>query len=105
MQDRDKTLKLRIGNKKIDFIVPIIIEWDEVNYHVYSPALKGYHTDGETEQEALKNAKKMARDFLKVMIEDGIPIPSSIILKGHEQPTKVRDQTRYHEIEISIELE
>ena len=31
--------------------------------------------DGDTEQEALDNAKLTAKDFLEIMIEDGIPIP------------------------------
>jgi predicted RNase H-like HicB family nuclease len=67
------------GTRKLIFKVPIIVEFDSVNYHSYSPALKGLHMDGETEKQALDNARKTAKDFLEIMIQEGRPIPLSIL--------------------------
>jgi len=37
--------------------VEIFIEPDGDGFHAYCPALKGLHTCGDTEEEALENAK------------------------------------------------
>jgi predicted RNase H-like HicB family nuclease len=92
--------------KKLIFKVPIIVEFDTVNYHSYSPALEGLHMDGETEKEALENARKTAKDFLKIMIRDGIPIPLSV--SNWKEPKKLpgsKQKEGYYEEEININLE
>ena len=73
------TTKAKAGIKQLKFRVPIIVEPDTVGFHAYSPALKGLHMGGDTEQEALENALKTAKDFLEIMIQDGLPIPLSIL--------------------------
>jgi predicted RNase H-like HicB family nuclease len=100
------TTKIKIQNQKtLKFKVPIIVEFDTINYHSYSPALKGLHMDGETEKEALVNARKTAKDFLEIMIEDGIPIPLSIF--NWEEAKKLPDskpKEGYFEEEITVNL-
>lgn len=60
---------------KIVFTIPIIIEPDDGEFHAYSPLLKGLHVGGETEEEALKNAKDAAVAYLISLIKHGDPLP------------------------------
>ncbi len=96
----------RNGAKKLIFKVPIIVEFDSINYHSYSPALKGLHMDGDTPIEALENARETAKDFLKIMIRDGIPIPLSILTYEDVKklPNYKEKKEGYYEEEIIIEL-
>ena len=100
------TTRIKTGLKQLKFEVPIIVESDTVGFHAYSPALKGLHMDGDTVQEALENARKTAQDFLEIMIQDGIPIPLSI-LSGDEMkklPVAFRKEEGYYTEEITINL-
>lgn len=51
--------------------IDIIIERDEAGFHVYSPNLKGYHTSGDTEEEAVKNMKDALSAYLSSLIKHG----------------------------------
>jgi predicted RNase H-like HicB family nuclease len=68
-------MRAKIKVKGLKFIVPLIIEPDTISFHVYSPALKGLHVDGDTEEEALKIGREAVKLHLESMIEDGDPIP------------------------------
>ncbi|MEA1994884.1 MAG: type II toxin-antitoxin system HicB family antitoxin [Campylobacterota bacterium] len=65
-------------NFKVKII--IVIEPDENGFHAYCPALEGLHTDGDTEQEALQNAKDAATAYLSSLIKHDDPIPVGIIV-------------------------
>lgn len=69
--------------EKITFLVPVFIEPDNNEFYVYSPALKGLHTRGDTEKEALDNAKNAIVAYLMSLIKHGDPIPLGI-----QVPTK-----------------
>ncbi len=58
--------------------IVIVIEPDENGFHAYCPALEGLHTDGNTEQEALQNAKDAATAYLSSLIKHGDPVPVGI---------------------------
>lgn len=51
--------------------IDIIIERDGAGFHVYSPNLKGYHTSGDTEEEAIKNMKDALSAYLQSLIKHG----------------------------------
>jgi hypothetical protein len=44
----DVATKKKIATQKLIFSVPIIVEFDKINYHSYSPVLKGLHMDGDS---------------------------------------------------------
>ncbi|MBI2925957.1 MAG: type II toxin-antitoxin system HicB family antitoxin [Verrucomicrobia bacterium] len=44
-------------------------------YHVYCPALKGCHSEGETEEEALRNFREAIDLYLESLIAHQEPIP------------------------------
>jgi len=69
---------------KVKLSVPIIIEKDGDEYHAYCPVLKELHTCGETEEEALKNAKNAISAYLFSLVKHGDPIPLGII-KGKKK--------------------
>lgn len=74
-----KEVKKMKGNKSsIEFEVQIFIEPDEPGFHAYCPALKGLHTCGDTQEEALSNAKDAAIAYLHSLIKHGDPIPVGI---------------------------
>lgn len=60
---------------KLEFQLLFVVEPDEGGYHAFCPALKGLHTSGSTEQEALENAKNAAVAYILSLIKHGDPIP------------------------------
>ena len=100
------TTKTKTGIKQLKFKVPIIVEPDTVGFHAYSRALKGLHMGGDTEQEALENARKTAKDFLEIMIQDGIPIPLSILSWDEAKKLPgVYNKEGYYTEDITISLQ
>ena len=67
----------------IDFTVQVVIELDGAGFHAFCPALKGLHASGDTEVEALENAKDAVIAYLKSLIKHSDPIPIGVeIHKG-----------------------
>jgi len=97
-------MKVKLNTRELKFKIPIIVEFDTVNYHAYSPALKGLHMDGDTEEEALNNAKLTAGEFLKIMIEDGIPIPVSALVRNRQKSATAAPEKGYFEEDITVSL-
>jgi len=55
----------------VDVTVPLKleIERDESNWHVSCPQLRGFHTEGDTFDECLRNAKAAGKGFLCSIIK------------------------------------
>lgn len=70
--------KKAAGNP-IKFSVAIVVEPDDGRFHAFCPALKGLHVDGETEKDAIENAKVAVVLYLKSLIQHGDPIPLTVI--------------------------
>lgn len=64
---------------EIEFVVEICVEPDGSEFHAYCPALKGLHVSGQTEEEALENAKDAAVAYLHSLLKHNDPIPVGII--------------------------
>ncbi len=75
----------------LNFKIRIIIEPDGNEFHAYCPALKGLHTCGATQKEALHNAKDAIISYLTSTIKHGDPIPEGII-KRIEVPGKAKER-------------
>ena len=58
----------------IGFRIDIVIEPDDNGYHAYCPALKGLHTSGKTEEDAIQNIKYAAVAYLESSIKHNDPI-------------------------------
>lgn len=71
----------------IGFRIEVSVEPDEIGFHAYCPALKGLHTCGDTEEEAVQNAKDAAIAYLESLIKHGDPIPVGIIM--HEDTEEI----------------
>lgn len=65
------------------FKILIVVEPDEDNFRAYCPALKGLHTCGATEEEAVDNASDAAIAYLESLIKHGDPIPVGVA--AHEE--------------------
>lgn len=54
----------------------VILESEPMGgYHVHCPALKGCHSEGETEEEALRNIREAIDLYLESLIAHQEPIP------------------------------
>jgi len=53
---------------------------DDGSFHAFVPALKGCHTQGDTEDEALANAQEAIAAYLESMVAHGEPIPTEELL-------------------------
>jgi predicted RNase H-like HicB family nuclease len=82
----------------IGFALEIIVEPDGNEFHAYCTALKGLHTSGTTEKEALSNAVDAAKAYLASSIRHNDPIPIGIMIK-EEQTSKTIKAGRSHYIE------
>ena len=74
-------MNMKKGGKmeRIKLKVQIIIEPDGDGFHAYCPALKGLHTCGDTEEDALKNAKDAVIAYIESLIKHAEPIPIGIV--------------------------
>jgi predicted RNase H-like HicB family nuclease len=78
------TMKIKVNSKSLKFRVRIVVKKDGPSFHAYAPSLRGLHMPGDTQQEALNNAKEAAALMLKVMIEDGDSIPIDVLIPQKE---------------------
>lgn len=60
---------------KISFSIIICVGKDGDSFHAFVPNLKGIHVDGETQEEAINNAKKACVLYIKSLITHQEPIP------------------------------
>jgi hypothetical protein len=61
--------------------------------------------DGETEKEALENARKTAQDILGIMIRKNIPIPLSVqTFEDEKTLPESKKKEGYYEEEITVTL-
>ena len=59
----------------------VILEREEDGgFHVFVPALRGCHTQGNTETEALANAEEAIAIYLESLKAHGEPIPDEDLL-------------------------
>ena len=88
----------------IGFRVEVIVETDEIGFHAYCPGLKGLHTHGDTEQEALQNAKDAAIAYLHSSIKHHDPIPVGILIREDicSIPHISKEQATYHTEDLKV---
>lgn len=67
-----------MANRELKFSIKIFVGKDTVGYHALVPALKGLHTYGNTEREAVENAIKATVSYIKSLRADGEPIPLNV---------------------------
>ena len=70
------------GGEKAPIILRISIEVepDEDGFHAYCPVLKGLHTYGNTEEEAVNNTVEASLAYLESIIKHGEPFPAGILV-------------------------
>jgi len=59
--------------------IRILVEPDDDGFHAYCPELKGVHVYGESEQEAVENAKTAADLYIRSLIKHDDPIPLGVL--------------------------
>jgi predicted RNase H-like HicB family nuclease len=72
-----------------------LVEPDEGGFHAFSPALKGLHVDGETEEEAARNFVAAAPAYLESILRHGEPLPLGVLVDAS-------DRARPHSEEILV---
>ena len=56
----------------------ILEKEDDEGYHVYCPALKGCHSQGDTREEALNNIREAIQCYIESLRKDGQKIPDDV---------------------------
>ena len=87
-------IKLRIN---------IDVEPDEDGFHAYCPILKGLHTCGNTEEEAVNNAVEASLAYLESIIKHGDPFPAGILVDQEVKET-VPHRRGHHQHVRTLEL-
>jgi predicted RNase H-like HicB family nuclease len=63
----------------------IILEPEEEGgFHVWCPALKGCHSQGDTKEEALANIQEAMAAYLESLRDDRVPFPDDVITQQVE---------------------
>ena len=94
---------MSVTKPKIQVTVEIVIEPDGDAFHAYCPALKGLHTCGDTEEEALKNAQNAVQAYLRSLIKHGDPIPLGVPMANISKRSRSsKTQTHHHSIALAI---
>jgi predicted RNase H-like HicB family nuclease len=96
---------MMIGEKQIiGFKIEVFIEPDDDGFHAYCPALKGLHTYGDTEEQALNNARDAAEAYLESSIKHGDSIPVGVLLQKDVEanPHKNIRQANRHMEELQV---
>lgn len=81
---------------KVTIEVDIRVEPDEDSFHAYCPALKGLHTCGDTEEEALNNAIDATIAYIHSLIKHGDSIPVGIMIEAEERAPLYRKGRLHH---------
>jgi predicted RNase H-like HicB family nuclease len=88
----------------IGFKIDIVVEPDDTGFHAYCPGLKGLHTCGDTETEALQNAKHAAVAYLQSSISHSDPIPVGVIIRPQRIPIPFcrKKRATYHAENVAV---
>ena len=92
-------------NTRLEFQLVFVVEPDEGDFHAFCPALKGLHTAGSTEQEALENAKNAAVAYILSLIKHGDPIPVGVMTPRSDEAASWSSSQRTREYSERIALE
>ena len=65
--------------RELTFRIRVLVEKDDDQFHAYCPDLKGLHVSGETELEAVSNAKEAITLYMESLLKHGHSIPVGIV--------------------------
>jgi len=90
--------------KETEYQVQVIVVPDETGFHAYCPALKGLHVAGDTEEEALQNAKNGATAYIQSLIDHGDPIPIGVKVEKSfkERVPLIKNYVRRHTKDLLV---
>ncbi len=90
------------GKPIIGFQIGIFVEPDDGGFHAYCPTLRGLHVSGDTEEEAVQNAKDAAVAYLESIIKHGDSIPLGVIVKGESTSYHPTERTSHHTEDLKV---
>ena len=63
----------------------VILESEEEGgFHIWCPALKGCHSQGDTQEEALDNIQEAIAAYLESLRDEGSPLPADVTVQQVE---------------------
>lgn len=97
-----------LRRRKITFGILLVVEPDDDRYHAFCPALKGLHADGNTVEEARKNAQDAVIAYLRSLIKHNDPIPLGVLNytakeeegEKHKLPQTTHPTTFQHQVTV-----
>ena len=77
-------MKKNVQRKRVQHaerLYTVILEpVEEGGYHVYCPALKGCHTEGDTFEEAMNNIQEAVTAYCESLRKEGEPLPKDELI-------------------------
>lgn len=83
----------------VEIFVAIVVEEDGDGFHAYTPALKGLHVDGSTQDEATERARKAIDVYLESLLKHGEGLtegPGLIVRKVEGKKSVQTAQAQWH---------
>ena len=85
--ERDTAMLGKTENtKSLTLKITFVVEEDNGRFHAFSPAFKGLHIDGETQEKAIENFVRAIPVYISSLVEHGDPLPVGPHLMVHEEP-------------------
>lgn len=76
--------------RELTFRIRVLVEKDDDQFHAYCPDLKGLHVSGETEHEALANAREAVCLYMESLVKHGHSIPVGVVALEEAHPSLSR---------------
>jgi predicted RNase H-like HicB family nuclease len=57
---------------------------EEGGFHIWCPALKGCHSQGDTQEEAVANIQEAIAAYLESLQAEGLPLPDDVAIQQVE---------------------
>jgi predicted RNase H-like HicB family nuclease len=93
----------KASNKMIEFVVDVVVEPDDDQYHAYCPALRGLHVGGLTQDEAIRNAVDAVELYLVSLVKHGDPIPLGVVVESSSAAAKRRHVHHMERFAVSFD--
>ncbi|HEY6806852.1 MAG TPA: type II toxin-antitoxin system HicB family antitoxin [Pyrinomonadaceae bacterium] len=83
---------------------PFYIEWsdEDQEYMVTCPAFPGLSAFGESEEEALKEAKIVLKGFIQTHKDRGIPLPQPMVAGAFSGKLQLRIEKSLHRLSVQM---
>lgn len=93
---------MNLFRRKTTYGIVVFVKPDGDQFHAFCPAFEGLHVGGDTEEEAINNAKDAVVGYLKSLKKHGDPIPLGVMVKEEEELPQSPRSVTYYQQQITV---